>query len=186
MGDSPSRMDLIRKHFGGGKLKEARASLDSNWLREGHYVMRIDRVKLDQNRKEQTGFFIEMTCLHAYSAYEEVPPHTPGDNPTQAIWAHFDSFLGNVKHFISRAVGVPATEVDETHVDLVTADDQPLSGTVMEVKGRTIMTQRNKPFNKVTYVREIAAKELKALLSEKVKTEFFPDNLLDQMEELED
>ena len=31
-------------------LKAAKATMDSNWEREGHYYSRIDRVKLDQNR----------------------------------------------------------------------------------------------------------------------------------------
>ena len=52
---------LAKGLFGG--LAGAKAKQDGNWERGGHYLELIENVKLDQNRKNETGFFIEKTIV---------------------------------------------------------------------------------------------------------------------------
>ena len=174
-------------------IKEAKMSNRSDWATVGHYYARIDKVKVDQNRKRQTGFFIEMTILHCLSGGndlkgEPVPPHTPGTAVTQAIWGHHvDMFLPNVKAFVSSTVGCKPEEVDEKAVDAIVLEDgsekaQPLSGTVVEFKGTMTETKAGKPFTVISYRGEVPATVLQATLSADIKKNYFDGGrILDEM-----
>lgn len=191
MSNGPSRAELIARTFGSGKLKNAKVGKEGNWLRGGHYLARIDFVKLDQNRKGQTGFFVELTILHCYNPKDADPTlphdkrHALGEEATHSMWSHHDAFLGNVKAFLHKILETPLEEVDESHIDLVTAEDQPLSSTVVELKARATFTKQDKPFTKVNYQREVPAAELIATLSPEVKAAHFKDGLLERMAQLE-
>jgi hypothetical protein len=169
----------------GAKFKEAKARVDSNWEREGRYLLRIDNVKLDQNRKKQTGLFVEKTVIHVYDDADG-EGHKVGETVDHSMWDHHESFLGNVKAFLAAVLGLPTTEVEESHVLQVIDDDQPLQGTVVECHNRTILTrEKGKPFTVINYKREVPALELIEILSDEVKATYFPDDLLERMVEFE-
>jgi len=177
---SPSRG--ITNLFNG--MGDAKPSFAANYLREGHYVARIDRLKADQNRKKRTFLAIEMTVLFVLNNGEG-RGHRAGESCTHMLMADQDSFLGNVKAFVSNVLGCTPEEVtEEACVDLC-ADDQPMRGTLIEVIGVPIVTRQGKPFTRVNYKREVPASELIEVIDTKVKAIQFPGQLLENMVEIE-
>ena len=173
---------LAGNMFGG--LKAARMSMDSNWMKEGHYLMRIDLVKIDQNRNEETAVFIECTVVHIYTNANDAGEtmHRLGESCCQSIWKkHKDTFLGNVKAFLAAATGYPPTEIEEKHILQIIDDDQPLCGTVLEVKNRVILTKAKTPFTKINWKREVPPAELLTILPAEAQEMFFPDGTLEKM-----
>lgn len=173
--------DLVKSTFGGGALKNAKARVDSNWIRPGHYLMRIDRVKLDQNRKDETMMFIEMTPVHVYDN-DDGAGHRVGEAVSHGLMKKHDAFLGNVKAFLAAAMGCPAEEIGEDEILAVLDDDEGvLNGTVVEVFAKEIVTKANRPFTSVKYRREVPALELLEILSEETQKLYFPDDELQKI-----
>lgn len=166
-------------------LKDAKARVDSNWDREGRYLMRIDNVKIDSNRKKQTAVFVEKTVVHVIDDADG-EGHKVGESTTHSMWTHHESFLGNVKAFLAGALGVPPEQITEEQVYEVVDDEQPFAGTVVECHNRKILTREKKqPFTVVNYKREVPAQELIDTLSDEVKETYFPDGALETMLQFE-
>ena len=184
-------MQFAQGIFGG--LKEAKARVDSPWLKEGHYYLRIDLVKIDQNRHRETAVFIEQTVVCVLDDGGVDPEsgrpvgHKVGEAVTHSIWNKHDSFLGNVKQFLAAATGMQPAGIGEQDVFAVIGDDQPLGGTVVEAKNRMILIDdkarpgQQKPFTLINYQREIPAAELLEALSAETQEMFFPNGVLTQM-----
>lgn len=177
-------MALAKQIFGNGKLKNAKARIDSNWEREGHYLERIDNVKITQNRKKQTGVVIEKTIIHVYDD-KDGAGHRLGESVSHSMWDHHDSFLGNVKAFLAGTMGLDVNAVEDDHIFQVIGDDQPLAGTIVECFNREIMTRSDKPFTVINYKREVPAVEVKKTLTPDAIKNFFPDGKLDKAIEFE-
>jgi len=175
-------LELARKHAKG--LKDAKASLDSNWEKAGHYLQRIDFVKMDDTRKSGVGLFVEKTIIHVFDD-DDGDGHKVGESPCHSMWTKHDSFLGNVKAFLSKILGLPENDVTEENFYAILDDDQPLCGTYIEVKNRIIETRASKPFTKINYQREVPAIELAEILSDDEKEAFFPGSALDELIEYE-
>lgn len=163
-------------------IDKAKERIDSNWERVGHYISRIDRMKVDKNRKGQIGVFVEKTVLLVLDDAEG-DGHRVGESITHAIWKHHDSFLGNVKHLVSRVLAVNPSTVTEDMVFQLVGDDQPLAGTVVENRNRLTTTKANKPFTVINYEREVPALELVDLLDDQQQEFFFPDGGLKKLAE---
>lgn len=167
-------------------LKDARPRLSSNWIREGEYAIRIDRVKVDTNRKNEASFFVEGTVVFVWSDAQGTG-HKLGESVTHNMQARHDSFLSNVKSFLAAALGLPPGDIGDEQVLMVVDDDQPLMNTTLHVKANQVLTRAGKPFTEVNYVREIEPAELLngsarfPGLSPEAKTVFYPNNLLEQM-----
>ena len=168
--------------FGG--MKEAKARVSTPWLGPGSYWLRIDKIKLDQNRKNETALFVEFTVIKVLDDYEgHAQAHKrTGEVVTHAMWKKHESFLGNVKAFLATALDEDPQLVEEDHVFLVIEEDQPLTGTVLEVNNRIILTrEKRQPFTEVNYVRTVPAEELVEGLDDSVKERFYPGDLLERM-----
>lgn len=176
--------ELLQKGFF-KNLKEAKARVGSDWLSEGHYWCMIQRVKIDENRTNQAAFFIEMVTLKILDDADGKGHRRPGIDVTHAIWQRFDSFLGNVKQFLTVVLDEDPNDIDMEHVEMVIEDDQPLSGTVVEVKGTQILTKAGKPFTRIDYVREVPAVELAEGLDAETIERYFPGDRLQKLIELE-
>ena len=48
-------------YFRGSGFGGAKASRDANYVTPGHYIMRIDSVRMKQNRNEKEIFVVELT-----------------------------------------------------------------------------------------------------------------------------
>ena len=116
----------------------------------------------------------------SYDAGETM--HRLGESCCQSIWKkHKDTFLGNVKAFLAAATGYPPTEIEEKHILQIIDDDQPLCGTVLEVKNRVILTKAKTPFTKINWKREVPPAELLTILPAEAQEMFFPDGTLEKM-----
>lgn len=176
-------------------VEEAKASTDSNYVRAGHYLARIDRVKADKTRPPAMRPFVavEMSCLHAFADGELSLQHNgeewvgvnkwhrPGEGFTDMKMADQDPFLGNMKALIAGVMGVDPNQVTEQDCKDVCKADQPLAGMVIEIRARDIVTKNGKPFTKVTYVREYPAETLQDVLSEDILNAFFPGDSLAEL-----
>lgn len=164
-------------------IEEAKASFDANYMRAGHYIVRIDRVKADKSRKGDGFVAFEMTILHVFddSEGDKAALHRPGEPVTHMLMEKHDSFLGNLKSAIANCFGCDVTEVTKAVCVKVTGTDQALGGMIVEVRNRDITTRAGNPFTKVSYVREVPAVELADVLSEKILGQFFPGDMLAEM-----
>lgn len=164
-------------------IEEAKASFDAQYLREGHYLLRIDRVKADQTRAKDEFLAVEMTVLHTYMDGFGDPAkwHKPGEAVSHLMMKKHDSFLGNVKAMLSALMGVHESEVTKQDCIDVSGEGQPMAGMVIEVTARTIMTRQQKPFTKITYNREFPAKDIEDILDPKMLAAYFPGETLADM-----
>lgn len=164
-------------------IEDAKASFDSNYERNGHYIMRIDRVKADKSRKGDGFVAFEKTVLHVFDDGdgERESWHRPGEAVTHMLMEKHDSFLGNLKAAIAGCFGCDPTEVTKAVCTQVVGAEQALAGMIVEMRNRDILTRAGNPFTKVTYRREVPASELAETLSEKMIATFFPGDTLAEM-----
>lgn len=140
-------------------IENASAGYDSNYIRNGRYWARIGTVKVTQNFRREQFLAIELTVVHVLDD-DEGRGHKAGEDIVHLIKAQSDMFLGNVKQFVSSALGCGPDAVDKNAAEKIVSDEQPLAGIVLNVSGREITTKQGKPFTKVTYGAEVTAEEL--------------------------
>lgn len=179
-------LEMAKDIFGGQKFAEAKARIDGNYERAGHYYNRIDRIKLTETRSNGVGLFVEKTVI-AVLDDDEGKGHKVGESITHCMLKKHDSFLGNVKAFVAGVFGLASEQVTEDHVYQVVDDDQPLSGTVVENKNRVILTKnKQQPFTVINYIREVPAAELLEVLPADIKQAFFPNGHLEAIAAFEE
>lgn len=168
-------------------VEGAKGSFDAAYMGEGHYLCRIDRLKADKTRNKDDFLAVEMTVLYTYpdGDGDKEKWHKPGAAVSHLMMAKHDSFLGNVKAMIANLLGCHESEVSEKDCDNASGPAQPMAGMIAEIKARGIMTRAQKPFTKITYVREFPASELQDLLDAKTLEIYFPGDTLDKMIERE-
>lgn len=167
-------------------VEGAKASFDASYLRSGHYLLRIDRVKADKTRTKDDFLAVEMTVLHTFadSSVHQADAskwHRPGESVSHLMMAKHDSFLGNVKAMVSSLMGCHEAEVSEKDCEEISSPEQPMGGMVIEVTGRDILTRAGKPFTKISYNREFPAADLVDVLDEKTLGTYFPGDTLAEM-----
>jgi hypothetical protein len=182
-------------------IDSARTSQDSNYIRPGHYLMRIDRIKADTNQKGQPFLATELTVLHVFSSAEAdkvgESAHTPGESVTDMKMKHHQSFLGNVRAMLAGIEGMAVEELQRqlaqsgdtvaSYAVKLCGQDQPYAGMLVEVYAKQIMTRpkhnapNGTPFTKVTYRREVRASELASIMAPEALQMFFGNGLLEQL-----
>jgi len=160
-------------------IRTAKATLDANYLRPGHYVCRIDKCKIDQNRKKITFAAIEMTVIQVRDN-EQGQGHSQGECVTFYV-DQGDYFLPEIKSFIGNVMGIPQDQITEEHAAEAFGEGQPLVGTCAEVQARQITTKNGGVFTRVSFRREVPAAEIKQILSPEEEAMYFPDNYLDRV-----
>ena len=142
------------------------ASRDSNYVNPGHYIMRIDAVKMKENRKGDDIFIVEQTPLHVLAAEECMMNKAPTrSNKPGITCSHLIPFAGpgkdmalpNVKAFAETVVEGFAENPDKQAALMlvITGDKQPLAGLMVEVVARSIVTRSGSDFTKVVYVEVV-------------------------------
>ena len=167
-------------------IEKARASRGGVWVEAGHYIYKINRIKIGKSRKEEQYMCLEMTILHAYDGMQKV-----GQDVSHMLWVKHESFKGNVKAMIAAITGYEEDQVTEEACEEVCLDDgseeaQPLAGVCVESKNVTIRTRADNPFTKVQYQRCVPFSELVSLMSEDNKNMIFPGGELDKLAAAED
>lgn len=150
-------------------IEGVKASRDANYVTPGHYVMRLDAVKIKENRKGEPIFLVEMTPLHVLVAEEVVAKtkkgnetlrsNKPGVPCTQLIsfaGPGGDMALPNIKAFVCGVTGCAEEEVTQDVMKSITSEEQPLAGVMVEVSARLIRTRNTDlDFTKVKYIRRV-------------------------------
>lgn len=156
--------------FGG--IEDKASSFDANYVRAGTYITRIGGAYLRKNRTGEQNFIIEHTVLHVLDD-DDGRGHKVGEEISHVIPNHGggkDMFLPNVKHFVKKTIGCTEEEVTEEIVEGVVDEGeegkdgerkggQPFAGLVVEWTGRGILTKKEKPFTRVTYVGQVTLEE---------------------------
>lgn len=157
--------------FGGSK-----ASRDANYVTPGHYVMRIDSVRMKANRKSEPIFVVEMTPIHVLA--EDPLTETEGlmngiptvSNKRGVPCTHLIPLTGpgqemampNMMAFAESLVPGLADESPaekEAVMDTIVSDEQPLAGLLVEVVARCIVTRKKTHFTKITYIGIVSDEE---------------------------
>lgn len=154
------------------------ANSGGNYIRPGHYLARVDRIKSGTSQTGAGDFVaVEMTVLEAlpdgdvpvnenFEKLGEDQWHRAGEQVSHVLMAKHQSFLGNFKALVANIGGIAEAEVTRERCEAVT--DGLFDGLLVEVRARTIKTKsRGTPFTVVTYVREVPAQEV----SERVDVE---------------
>lgn len=164
-------------------IGNAKVLKDANYVRPGHYWVKVERCRIGENRKKQELAFIEMTVIDVLDP--ETSVHRVGEAITHAVRADNDYFLPEVLAFISVAAGVDietASDAEkEQAANMVFGDENPLGGTILELFARNIVTKENKDFTKINYRREVSYQEAAETLEEDIKNRFYPNGALDRL-----
>jgi hypothetical protein len=174
--------------FDGIESPEIKASRDSNYLRRGHYLVRIDRVKSDKTRPPKNRPFvaIETTVVHTFADGDgrdlqgqmdqlDQQWHKPGDTPSQLLMADMDTFLPNIKSFVSNVMAVPESQVTVEACNEMCSEENPLGGMVVEVNNRMIKTTAGNDFTKINWVREWRPSEFSKVVDVDLLEALFPN-----------
>ena len=161
-------MGMFDKMFDG--IEETKASnTSSSYVRAGHYFMRIERVKGGDSQKGSGAYVaIEMTVIDTMQDGEpaldadfnviEDGWHRPGEPVTHLLQEKHPSFQGNYKAFVANVGGMPEDKVKKAHCLKVT--EGLFDGLFVEIRARTVKTQRGNPFTVVGYIREVEISEI--------------------------
>lgn len=176
------------------KFARAKATVDSNYLRQGRYIVRIDRCVEKENRKGGMNFICEFTIAHVYADKNEISiaaqknepeqgPNKVGEQCGYIIAFHgngADTAPGNLKRFVLNLLEMDEAEFDSNDPakmeDLKTAYDQiigvgqALAGQFAEVDARTMIGQKTQqPWTKIVWKGIIDAERVAAILPDESK-----------------
>lgn len=175
-------------------IKNAKTKVDAEYVAAGQYLMRIDKVKQDKDRKNVPFFAVEMTCLHVTDG-SHPKAHRIGADVTWLIKSTNDYFLPEIKAFVLNVLeeDLDAKSEDEAEslVEAICADDNPMAGTVVELHAREIVLREkdekgnDKLFTRVSFRREVPFSEVADTLTEQEIERFYPGDQLVKLVEAE-
>lgn len=180
--------------FYDGIEKETAAGDLGAFVRAGHYLALVQRIRSGQTREGKHDFVaIDMRILHVFEIDSDTPKiidpttgvvtdwiddpkglHQAGEEVSVQFNGKFDSAKRNYKAFIANAVGVSTDEVTPAFCSQV-EEDELLSGEVVELSNRMIETRAKKPFTKVWAVRPVPASEYSEVIDEEIAGMYFPE-----------
>lgn len=165
-------------------MREAKARVQANYMKEGIYLCRYDAVKCDATRKNEDFLVFEMTVVKVIDNNNGAG-HKLGESVSHMLLAKNDSFLPNVKRILANVLNMMPEQITEENAIQVCMPDQPLAGMVVEIKARGITTKAGKPFTEIDHKREVPASELLQVLDANAQSLFFPNNALQKLAEAE-
>lgn len=166
------------------KIGDAKAKVQANYFRAGHYIVRINAVLLKENRHGEDLFIIECTVLHVYDD-DDGKGHTVGEDVSQAIKMKDDMALPNVKRFLMSILECEEDAVTSQVCERVVSKKQPLAGVIAEVQNRMTVTKKGNDFTEIGWRRTVPAKVLLEELDESVINRYFEEGELEEMLERE-
>lgn len=198
----------IKKLFSG--IADEKVGWDGEYLGAGQYLIRIDEVKYNDGRKNES-FIISGTVVHVYRdangkllGEDGFSGHKPGNSVSQVCVRSSDYFLKDVKKFIMAATGTAAEEVtEEDTLEMVgfDAEGEP-TGEPGPLDGRFFTMECNNPlraskklkdddgnpvmFPNVNWVRRVPCAEVLATISPNALDRFYVcegENMLEKLAE---
>jgi len=154
---------MARNPFKG--FKDQKPSRRDSYIQPGSYVLRIDSVRLKENRSEDHNFVIETTVLHVTDYQEGIAKTKKGDKPfksnavgsqaTHLLPLHGngkESSLADIKAFsLTLIPDAEADDIDEEVMLGIVSDDQPLAGMMVRVRAYHVRTNADLDFTRVAY-----------------------------------
>jgi len=163
-------------------MGSATRGYQSNVLKEGEYLVRIDSCEHFEAKNKGEGFKTTLTILNVLSGTN----HRPGE-VVNTVWlkkGEVQMWLGNIKGFIAGCLGVEDARVDETVATEVAGPNNPLKGQVTKVKAITRVSKKKDEktgefFNYTLYSWSavLTPDELRAALPAEDLQRFFPSGI---------
>lgn len=175
------------------KFSKAQATVDSNYLRPGRYLVRIDRC-MEKDGRKGTNFICEFTIAHVFRDKNEITvapaggevdqgPNKVGEQCGYIIAFHgngADTAPGNLKRFVLNLLEMDESEVDQNNpekmadlkaaYDKIIGAEQAFAGQFAEVDARTIIGQKSqKPWTKISWKGILDPARVAQTLSEEEK-----------------
>lgn len=158
-------------------IGDAKMRIGANYIRPGHYMLRMDGIKIDETRNKVAFMAVETTVVKVLDD-DQGKGHRVGEAVCHWMKVVDDNFLPNLKAMIAHIMDMKPEEIAQEHAMLICAADQPLTGSVIEVNARQIMTRQNKPFTEVNYKREVPPAEALTVLDAEAQRIYFPNEFL--------
>jgi len=164
-------------------VKTARPKNDGEFIKPGHYALRLDLTKADRDRKQIPYCKIEATVI-AVIDDNLGHAHRVGDEVVQIFKYDSDYFDSEIQAFCAGVLGLNPEEMTEEAVEAIFCGDNPLAGFPVEMKAYNITLKDNRDFTRVKWIRLIPATEMLEL-DATVQERFWPGGGLRRLAEVE-
>lgn len=146
-----------------GKIKDAKVTTQSEFLKEGTYWVHISKVKEDETRNFDPFFAVEGKVVNVIDGgNEEKDNHFVGEEVSEFRSAKSDYFGQDVKRTVSAIMGRDPADITEEIYNKIIGDTQPAKGIVVEyyIKNKALKNDATKFFSNVTCRRMVPKEEL--------------------------
>lgn len=171
-------------------ISAAKPTMSATYHGRGRYLMRIDEIKIAEDRKKVEQFIVQMTVVHVIDNENNHPSsHGVGTEVSFLTKKTSDYFLPEVSAFCKAVLGADLTAMDEDQavavVDSLISQEQPLAGHVVETYGKHNVTKEGEDRIYCRFQRRLTFTEVAEALSEKEIARFFPGDSLVKLVEAE-
>jgi hypothetical protein len=153
------------------------------YLTDGRYLLQIDACKQIEASDGREFACIETVILRTTSTEKQLQPSCEAS----VMHKKNRSFLSNVAHFISQAMGIAFNEVDDDGCELAFSEENPLRGTVLRALAKTVKTAEGGDYTKVTFsapswadIDLLEAEGIKLPTGKKLAVNLRDDNPIDE------
>ena len=176
--------------------KTQASSNGGSYVRPGHYLARVDRVKAGVSQQDGGECVaIEMTVVETlqdgdipvdsdFNLQTKDAWHRPGENVSHLLMAKHASFQSNFKAFVANVGGIPEGDINQDHCQKVT--EGLFEGLFVEVRARTVKTRRGTPFTVVGYSREVPPAEINERVDEETLGRVLGEGKIEELVEAYD
>ncbi len=138
------------------KFKAAKASGGGyNYFTEGEFELMIMSVKLDETRKKDEMFAVQLRVVETSSQLASMRPGSVVD------WVTIedkDAYAGNVKQFVCACYDLQEQQIDDMTeeefgemMELLVGPTQACAGRLVSATARNVLTKAGKPFTAVRW-----------------------------------
>lgn len=159
-------------------IESARASEGGNYERAGHYIERINRIKIGRSRKERDFVVFEKTIWHVYDNCANQGHSVGEDVSHMLVKTGNEMFFPNMKSIFSSLAGCPSESVTPQIAEAIITQGL-CNGMFVECGNRVITTKKGGLFTEIRYKKQVSPQELKAVLAPDVQVRLFPNGELD-------
>ncbi len=156
-----------------------KASMDSNYVRPGHYTFLIENGKMQETRNHEPFVVLEMICC---KVYPDTPGYLPPKEDPRQINAHFvgerashlikyggkgkDMFLPNILSMLMGIYSVPQEKITKEVIEssfVGEGKESDLRGLVVELTATNRKTKSGGDFTRISYLRTVPPDEYATL-----------------------
>jgi len=166
------------------KVNGAKMGGDRDHDKPGRYWVLVDGVRQDASYNKIDFMAVDKTVIKVVGEAHE-DGHKIGEEAVSLFMANSLYFDADVNNFMCAATGVGTNDVTEEDCESVCSEDQPLTGIILESKGKYRKTKKGKIIVVTRFIRAVPPTAVKESLSEEEIERFFKDGALDELIEIE-